>query len=72
MAKIVNSHSYKGEFDFGNMTISEYDKKTEETTTYSLADALRRFDGLEISISFKQELTPTSADDADDSDEDEE
>lgn len=69
MAKIVNQHLYKGEFDWNNMTISEYDKKTEETSTYSLKDALRRFDGLEISISFKEEQSPASVSDDEEDDE---
>jgi hypothetical protein len=61
LAKIIMAHSFKGEFDFETMTIHEYDKKTEETRVYNLLDALKQYDGYEISISFKKEDAPAES-----------
>lgn len=55
MAKKTHQYSLKGNYDHERQIIAEYDKKTEETSRYSLVDLLKEFDGKEISITVKEE-----------------
>ncbi|MCM3274307.1 YonK family protein [Paenibacillus elgii] len=55
MAKKVHAYSLKGEYYHDQMVVAEYDKKTEETTYYSLKDILAEFDGKSFSITLKEE-----------------
>ncbi|RXZ78183.1 hypothetical protein EBB07_29450 [Paenibacillaceae bacterium] len=55
MAKRTHQVSFKGEFDFERMVIAEYDKKTENTSFYSIKDALKEFDGKILTLSAKEE-----------------
>lgn len=55
MAKKVHAYSLKGEYFHEKMVVSEYDKKTEVTSYYSLADILSEFNGRAISVTIKEE-----------------
>lgn len=57
MAKKVHSYTLKGNYDHKTMVIAEYDKKTEETSYYSLNDILSEFDNKELSITVEEEDT---------------
>lgn len=61
MAKITNAVSFKGIFDHGTMRISEYDKKEDSWTTYSLSDFFSRFDGKEVTLNIKEDTLADSS-----------
>lgn len=56
MAKLVNSVSFKGEFSFLDMEITETTK--DSIDTYDLKEYLKRFDGRTVSITIKEENQP--------------
>ncbi len=56
MAKLTNQVSFKGEFTFLDMEITE--KTKESIDTYDLKEYLKRFDGRTVSITVKEELQP--------------
>lgn len=70
MAKKQNSISLKGDYYHQKQVIAEYDKKTEETTYYSLVDLLSGFDMKNIKISIVEEdAVPSVEQPFDDNDE---
>ena len=58
MAKLTNQVSFKGDFSFLDMEITETDKKKEVIDTYDLNEYLKRFDGRTVSITIKEEQQP--------------
>jgi hypothetical protein len=73
MAKITNSVSFKGGFLYNQMTISEWNKQTEDWDVYSLNAYFERFDGKDISLSIKEDtIAPTREDELDEAQEEEE
>lgn len=61
MAKDKMSSTYKGLFDLEELTITEYDKKSETETLYKLKKKLLKYNGLDnvtISVSFDSEVLP--------------
>jgi len=63
MAKKVHGYALKGDYYHSKMVIAEFDKKSEETSYYSLKDILKNFDGRYISIVIKEEDSVPSVDD---------
>ncbi|MFL1672467.1 YonK family protein [Paenibacillus dendritiformis] len=55
MAKKVHTYQLKGAYYHEKQVVEEYDKKTEETTYYSLRNILADFDQKNITISIKEE-----------------
>lgn len=55
MAKKVHSYSLKGDYFHSKRVVAEYDKKTEETSYYSLDEILSEFNDKTISITIKEE-----------------
>lgn len=54
MAKLTHQVSFKGDFVYSDMEITETTK--DSIDTYDLSEALKRFDGRLISITIKEEL----------------
>ena len=55
-AKLTNQVSFKGDFSFLDMEITEATK--ESIDTYDLNEYLKRFDGRSVSITIKEEQQP--------------
>ena len=61
MAKDKMTSTYKGFFDLEELTVAEYDKKSETETLYELKKQLLKYNGLDnvsITISYDSEITP--------------
>lgn len=61
MAKDKMSSTYKGFFDLEELTVTEYDKKSETETLHELKKQLLKYNGLDnvsISISYDSEINP--------------
>jgi hypothetical protein len=56
IAKHVNGFSFKGEYDHGSATITEYTKEDEKT--YDLIEFFKEFHGKTVSISIKEDNEP--------------
>lgn len=69
MAKKVTGFSFKGFYDAETRTITEISK--DEEKVFDLQSVLDLFDGKEISVSIKEDISPTPlhADEADEANE---
>ena len=61
MAKDKMTSTYKGFFDLEELTVTEYDKKSETETLHDLKKQLLKYNGLDnvsVSFSYDSEIEP--------------